>query len=386
MKNKSVDTRGGWLTPSSRQRPAVRMLGLHNAHRFGRKTSEQGSQIVNRNQTRRKTLALLGSALSIPVAGCSSGGLFGGETTTPPDTATPTPERTVQRVPTEYQFRRWLPPLWTLPYSTPQKVGYQTVSVSDLRFARLDASAGNELIADAASDARTENSVPMAMTYRTEALEVAVIARGPTASLLESFEAQGMTKDSTVDGYQVYHQTDEQGERQLTYIGGNEWSVYVRFSGEQDDDLTSALLDTRTGNEPSWTGASPETRPLFYDAYVAADAQGVLFPSPNPGSFEGVAGDLYGALASTVFPNSSDQSYDTARMQVTLSFAPDAPAEPAAVEAVYRGAAESAERETFRLSYWPVFDDPTVERAGESTIRVRQDVDTQTLRDAQTSE
>jgi hypothetical protein len=329
---------------------------------------------------------LLGSVLSVPVAGCSSGGLLDSETPTPTETATPTPEPTAQRIPAEYQFRRWLPPLWTLPYADPQKVGYQTVSVSDLRFAQLDASAGNELIADAASDARTENSVPMAMTYRTEALEVAVVARGPTQSLLESFEAQGMTKDATVDSYQVYHQTDEDGERQLTYIGGNEWSVYVRFSGDRDDDLTSALLDTRTGKAPSWAGNSPVTRPLFYDAYVAADAQGVLFPSPTPGSFEGVAGDLYGALASTVFPNSSEQSYDTARMQVTLSFAPDAPAQRSAVEAVYRGAAESAERETFRLSYWPVFDDPTVERAGESTIRVRQDVDTQTLRDAQGSE
>lgn len=341
---------------------------------------------MSRNQTRRKTLALFGSAISVPVAGCSSGDLFGSETATPPDTETATPERTVARIPAEYQFRRWLPPLWTLPYSNPQKVGYQTVSVSDLRFARLDASAGNELIADAASDARTENSVPMAMTYRTEALEVAVVARGPTQSLLESFESQGMTEDSSVDGYRVYHQTDEQGERQLTYIGGNEWSVYVRFSGDQDDDLTAALLDTRTGDEPSWAGASPEARPLFYDAYVAADAQGVLFPSPDPGGFEGVDGDLYGALASTTFPNRSEQSYDTARMQVTLSFAGDASVQRSAVEAVYRGAAESAERETFRLSYWPVFDDPTVEQVGESTLRVRQDVDTQALRDAQSSD
>ena len=48
-------------------------------------------------------------------------------------------------------------------------------------------------------------------------------------------------------------------------------------------------------------------------------------------------------------------------MQVTLPFAQSASAEPAAIEAVYRSAAESAERETFRLWYWPVFDDSTVE-------------------------
>ncbi|AUG47729.1 hypothetical protein BVU17_09450 [Haloarcula taiwanensis] len=334
-----------------------------------------------RNQTRRRTLALLGSALSVPVAGCS-GGLFGSETDTAPDTPTPTPEPTVQRVPAAYRLRRWLPPLWTLPYSNPAQVGYQTVNVSDLRFARLDASAGNELIADAASDARTEDSIPLAMTYRTEALEVVVIARGPTEALLDSFEARGMTEGSSDAGYRVYYQTDEEGERRLTYIGGNEWSVYVRFSGDRDEDLTAALLEARTGEGQSWASASPETRPLFYDAYVAADAQGVLFPSPTPGSFEGVDGDLHGALASTVFPGSDEQSYDTARMQVTLAFAPNAPARRSAVEAVYRGAAESAERETFRLSYWPVFDDPTVEQVGESAIRVRQDVDTETLRDA----
>ncbi len=243
MKNKSVDTRDGWLTPSSRQRPAVRMLGLHNAHRFGRKTSEQGSQIVNRNQTRRKTLALLGSALSIPVAGCSSGGRSAAKRRLH---LTPRDRRPSGQCGECDVVRLGLAaPVVDAPVIDPSEVGYQTVSVSDLRFARLDASAGNELIADAASDARTENSVPMAVTYRTEALEVAVIARGPTASLLESFEAQGMTKDSTVDGYQVYHQTDEQGERQLTYIGGNEWSVYVRTAASKTttSPRRSSILD-----------------------------------------------------------------------------------------------------------------------------------------------
>ncbi|WP_228841809.1 hypothetical protein [Haloarcula sp. CBA1127] len=55
---------------------------------------------------------------------------------------------------------------------------------------------------------------------------------------------------------------------------------------------------------------------------------------------------------------------------------PNAFADLTAVEAVYRSAAESAKRETFHLSYWPVLDDPTVERADESATRVRQDIDT----------
>ncbi len=159
----------------------------------------------------------------------------------PLDTATPTPERTctspTESVPALVEPRG-------RSRSDSSKVGYQTVSVSDLRFARLDASAGNELSRRgkrcADGEQRSDGD-----TYRRGARSRR-IARGPTASLLESFDAQGMTKDSTVDGYQVYHQTDEQGERRSRTSAATT-RVYVRFSGEQDDDLTSALLDTRTG-------------------------------------------------------------------------------------------------------------------------------------------
>lgn len=354
-----------------------------------------GASVTER--TRRATLALLGASLA-GVAGCNGRGDGEPDTASSTPTATRTPTATATATPTAtptdrfaqpeipaaYQFRRWLPALWTRPYAEPTRVGYQLVNPADLSFARLRASRGNQAVANSAYNARSEEGIPLAMRYQTDRLEAVVIARGPTTALLDSLEQRGFSRVMTRQGYDVYRADDEDGVPRTVYLGGEDWSIYVRGTESVETDLYPDLLATWAGESPTWATASPETRRVFARTYTAADSQAVLFPPSAPGGFDGVGGNMLAGVASTSFPNGDDGDFDTARLQVTLAFTQETSVPLRLVRAVYAGDVDSESRRSLRLSYWPRLTDPTVDHLGdENVVVVAQDVATDRLRRAQ---
>jgi len=330
--------------------------------------------LIMTERTRREFVALLGTTAA-STAGCAS--LTDSEPTTATDRETGTATSAARpTVPPEFRFRRWLAPLWRTDYVDATRVGYQLVDLAALTFAEVGPSRGNSRLARTASDAGTDDSVPLAGTYRTDDLEAVVVAKGPTDELLDGLTSRGYEQTSTGGDYAVYRRAGD-GETALTYVGGENWSVYLSSPSDAAAAATADLLATRTGDRPSWAAASPATRPVFADAYTAAESQAVLFPPSAPGPFEGTDGDLLAGVASTRFPG---EGYATAELRVTLAFTEGTAPRSSAVETVYDGRVDSASRDALRLSYWPdPLPDPTVERR-DGTVVVASEVDTATIR------